>query len=336
MIGILKTKMLQKIEISHRTIIFTVLFLLGLLALYQIRQLILVIFVSIILMSALNPAVDRLERFRLPRWLAILFLYILIFSGFGLILGILTPPLVDQTSSLINRIPTYLRDFKVPVVDPNMLASQISQLGFLPANILKFTLGLFSNIIGIFFLAIVTFYLLLEHKKLNRYLLVLFSEGGEKRAEDFVNKVEKSLGDWVRGELVLMTIIGVMTYIGLTLLGIEFALPLAILAGILEIVPGIGPVISAVPGILLGLTISPVMGLAVAALYFLIQQLENSLIAPKVIQRAVGVNPLVTILSLAIGFKLGGVIGAILAVPIFLVLQAIISQISLAKRFKNL
>lgn len=325
----------KKIEISHRTIIFTVFFLLGLWFLYQIQQIILALFIAVIFMSALNPAVDRLEKIHLPRWLSILLLYILIFGGIGVVVAVLTPPLVDQTSNLINRIPSYFREFRVPVLDPNTIASQVSQLGFLPANILKITLGLFSNLIGIFFLAVITFYLLLERKKLNRYLLVLFGPGEEKRAEDFINKTEKQLGGWVRGELTLMTIIGIMTYIGLRLLGLEFALPLAILAGLLEVVPNIGPIISAIPAILLGLTVSPVMGLAIAALYFLIQQLENSLIAPKIMERAVGVNPLVTIISLAVGFKLAGVVGAILAVPVVLILQVVASEVFASKRFQN-
>ena len=113
-----------------------------------------------------------------------------------------------------------------------------------------------------------------------------------------------------------MTIIGVLTYLGLIALGIPYALPLAIFAGILEIVPGIGPIVSSIPAILLGFTVSPVMAAAVAALYFLIQQLENNLIVPNIMRRVAGVNPLVTMVSIAIGLKLAGVLGAILAVPI--------------------
>jgi predicted PurR-regulated permease PerM len=138
----------------------------------------------------------------------------------------------------------------------------------------------------------------------------------------------------VRGELTLMTIIGVLTYIGLSLLGIPYALPLAILAGFLEIIPGIGPILSAIPGILLGLTISPVMAIAAAALYFLIQQIENTVIVPKVMQKATGINPLVTMISLAVGFKMAGVLGAILAVPIVIVLHVFVVEILSWKRIK--
>ena len=128
-----------------------------------------------------------------------------------------------------------------------------------------------------------------------------------------------------------MSIIGVLIYIGLRLLGIPYALPLAIFAGILEAVPNIGPVISAIPGVVIALTISPVMGLAAAALYFLVQQLENSVVVPKVMQKATGVNPLITILSLAIGFQLAGPLGAILAVPIVIVVHVFATEFLFSK-----
>jgi predicted PurR-regulated permease PerM len=172
-------------------------------------------------------------------------------------------------------------------------------------------------------LAFMTFYLLLERINLTKYLTVLFGADKEKEVIIVINNIEKRLGSWVRGELTLMVLIGLMSYIGLRLLGVEFALPLAILAGLLEILPNIGPVVSAVPAVLTGLMISPMMALAILALYFLIHQAENTLVAPKVMQKVVGINPLVTILSLAIGFKLAGVSGAILAIPVVLVIQEI-------------
>lgn len=334
--GIVKLDMPRKIEISHRTIIFTVFFLLGLWVLYQIQQIILALFISIIFMSALNPAVDRLERWHLPRWLAILLMYLVIFGTFGIMLALVITPLVDQTASFINKTAFFLKQLGGFGIDPNIVASQFTQLGAIPENILKLTIEFFSNLVALLALAVITFYLLLERKNLNRWLLVLFGEGKEKEAEEFVSKIEKRLGSWVRGELALMTIVGLMSFLGLRLLGIEFALPLAILAGFLEIIPNIGPTIAAIPAVLTGLSISPLMGLAVAALYFLIQQIENSIIVPRVMQKVVGVNPLVTILSLAIGFKLAGVTGAILAIPVVLVIQVATSEIFTSKRLQNL
>jgi predicted PurR-regulated permease PerM len=316
----------KKVEISHRTIIFTVFFLLGLWFLYEVRQIILALFVSLILMSALNPAVNRLEGWRFPRWLAILVIY---FGVLGiLILGLVgaIPALVEQTGSFAERIPLLFRQVTFLGLDPSILASQITQLGTIPANIFRLTMSLFSNIVSLFALFVITFYLLLERRNLDHYLQILFGEGGEEKAEQFVDKIENRLGSWVRGEITLMVIIGIMTYLGLRFLGIEFALPLAILAGFLEIVPNIGPTISAVPAVLAGLAISPMMALAVTALYFLVQQAENTLIVPKVMQKAAGVNPLITILSLAVGFKLAGPVGAVLAVPVVILIEVVGSE----------
>jgi len=326
----------EKIEISHRTIIFTVLFLIFLWFLFQIRQILIALFVSVVLMAALNPLVDRLERFKFPRVFAILFIYFFIFAVFGVILAGVIPPLIDQTATLISNLPRYAQILRLPEIDQDVITAQISQLGSLPANIVKITVSVFSNLIAIFALMVITFYLLLERKNLDRYLLVLFGPGREKQAEKFVDEVERKLGGWVRAQAILMMIVGIVTYLGLRLLGIDFALPLALLAGVLEIVPNIGPILSTVPAFLSGLAISPMMGLAVLALYFLIQQVGNAFIVPQVMMKEVGVNPLVTIISLVIGFKLAGIVGAVLAIPVVLLIQITASEVFASKRFQEL
>lgn len=323
----------KTIEISHRTVVFTVIFIAVVWLLIKISSIILGLFVSVLLMTALNPLVNRLVKFKIPRVLAILVVYVLLISLIGWGLAGIFPPLIDQTSNFIERLPSllaraslWLSSFGIKNVNPDVLSGQFTQLGSLPANIVSFVVSVFSNIIAIFTVLVVTFYMLLERDQLNKYMIILFGDEKEKRAKILIEKLELRLGGWVRGELILMTIIGLLTYLGLFLLGIPYALPLAIMAGILEIVPGIGPILSAIPGILLGLTVSPIMGLAVGALYFLIQQLENNLIVPNVMKRVAGVNPLVTMISIAVGLKLAGVLGAILAVPIIIVVHVFLSE----------
>lgn len=332
----------RTIEISHRTVVFTVLFLGLIWFLAQIWPIIIGLFISLLLMTALNPLVDRLERLRVPRGFAILFIYLVLVILFVLGLAGVVPPLLEQTSNLANRLPelfddlgAWLASIGVTGVDGQMIASQLSQVGAIPANLVRFTVSVFSNLIAVFTVLIITFYLLLERKNLDKYLLLLFGQGGEKKAKGFVDKLEARLGGWVRGEVILMVSVGAMTYVGLRLLGIPFSLPLAILAGILEIVPNIGPTISAIPAVLIALTISPFMGVATAALYFLVQQLENSILVPKIMQRAAGVNPLVTIISLAIGFKIAGALGAILAVPVVIALHVTAGEVFSSKRFQQ-
>ena len=316
----------RKIEISHRSVIFVFLLLGGFWFVYQTRQITFLLFIATILMSALNPAVDNLQRFRVPRWLAISILYLGVVGVVSTAVASVIPPLVEQTASLISQLPMLTRSMSFANIDASVITSQFSELSKIPANILKLTSTIFSNVISIFTLGILTFYLLMERKDLKKYLTILFGTDGEKRAEAFVDKVENQLGGWVRGETVLMTVVGLLSYIGLVLLGVPFALPLSIIAGLFEVVPTIGPIISAIPAIIAGLTISVPTAIAVAALYFVVQQIENSILVPKIMQRATGVNPLVSLLALMIGFNLAGPFGAMLSIPTLLIIKIIVSE----------
>ena len=322
-----------RVEVSHRTIVFTVVFLLFLWFLYSIRAVLLAILIASILMFALNPLVTFLEKRRLPRPVAILLLFIIIVIGLSGVIAAIIPPLVDQTKSLIDQFPAIVQSLGGLKIDQRVLSDQ---LGPIPKNIARIIIGAFSNIIAVFTLLVVTFYLLSERANLHRYLIFLFgNDGTEEKAEEFVNKLEHGIGSWVRGQLTLMALIGLFTYVGLRILGVNYALPLSILAGILEIIPNIGPTVSMIPAVLVALAASPITALATVALFFLVQQFENNIIVPKVMQKAVGVKPLVTIIALMIGVKLAGVLGAILAVPGYLILRIIVEEIYTSDRFRK-
>lgn len=311
----------RKVDISYKTVVFTVLFLLSLWVIYQVRDILFSLFIAFIFMSALHPTVDRMEKMKIPRPLTVVIIYLLFFGFIGLVAAGLIPALIEQTSALIAHLPDYLDQVRLPLVNREAIEAQLSQLGSLPQGILKFTVSAFYNLVGIFTLAVITFYMLMERKNLPTYLTSLFNRSARQRAIAFIERVEDALGRWVRAEILLMTIIGLMSYVGLTLLQIDFALPLAVLAALLEVIPNIGPTVSAVPAIIAGLIISPLTGLAAAALCFFIQQLENSFIVPKVMEKGLDINPLVVIICLAIGLKLGNIEGMILAIPIFLVIR---------------
>ena len=131
-----------------------------------------------------------------------------------------------------------------------------------------------------------------------------------------MGRMQEKLGAWLRGQIILMIVVGVLTYIGLLILGVKYALVLAIFAGIAEIVPYAGPIIAAVPAIGIGLTMSPFKGMIVALLYFGIQQIENAVLTPKIMQKSVGLNPVVSLFALMVGFKFAGLVGALLAIPV--------------------
>ena len=318
--------MLTKVEISHKTIIFTLVLLGGLWLLLQIRDILFLLFISFILMSALRPIIEWLEVRRIPRLLAIVVIYAIVFGVFGFMVAGMIPTLVVQSGKLFTEIPHFFsRMFPYVSLDLQSLTQQIAPVG---ANLVNVTVGVFSNIVMLLTVLTFTFYFLLERGNLKAILFALMGESTGDQVFSVMLRVEKRLGAWVLGEMVLMLFIGALVYAGLFFLRVDFALPLAIMAGLLEIVPTIGPILSAVPGILVAFAHSPVLALTVVALYIVVQQIENNIVVPFVMRKSVGLPPVLTILALMIGGRFAGVAGAILAVPILLTIQEIVASLA--------
>ncbi len=317
----------RKIEISHRTIVFIVLFLGSLWFLYFIRDVILQVFIALLIMTILNPTVTKLQKFRIPRAISVLIVYILVFSLLTLTVALMIPPLVSQTTSFALSLPKYLEGIRIPPFVAQQVSREIAgQLGSLSSQFIKIGVSVFSNVLSMVAIMVFALYFLLARNKIETHLSSIFKDEEIAKIVKFINRLEQKLGGWARGEIVLMTIVGLLTYAGLTIIGIPFALPLALLAGILEIVPNIGPTISAIPSIIIGFGISPFMGLAVIALGLLIQNIENYFFVPKIMQKSAGVSPIITLLSLIIGFKVAGIIGATLSVPVVITLQVLFEE----------
>src|SRR3990167_8478079 len=203
----------RRIDISHRTVIFIAVFILSLWIIYQILDLILLLFVALILMSALSPIVMTLSRFKVPKPLSILLIYMIIFSFLGTILTISFTPLIEQTSRLIQVLPDAVsKVLQVGNVDQNFLQKEF---GNITGNLFSFTKTIFDNVITIIFLLVLTFYLLLERENLEKRTALLFV-GQEERIRRLLVEVEDKLGAWFRGQLMLSIIIGTLSFIGLT------------------------------------------------------------------------------------------------------------------------
>lgn len=312
------------------TIVFTCFFLLFLYFLYLISNIIVLVFLAFILMVAINPVSKKIQRLtRMGRIPSILFAYILFVCVLVLFFSLLLPPLVREFIALLQFVnlpplQEQITQFKFSLTDIGNVAGQI---GTSVTAVLAFIGSTFSGIFTLFTLFVISFFLLMERDVLHRKLGWLVKDERElKRVETLLNDLETQLGGWVRGELLLMFIIGIMTYVGLSLLGVPYALPLALLAGFLEILPNIGPTIAAVPAVVLAYSAGgPVIAGAVLVLNILIQQLENNIIVPRIMKAAVNVNPLVSILAILIGLQTAGIMGAILAVPTYIVLRTVYS-----------
>ncbi len=317
----------RKVEISHKTVIFTVLFLILLWFLYFIRDIIFMVFVALLLMTILNPLVTRLSRFKIPRVVSLLIVYVLVVFSIVLTMAALIPPLIEQTTNFASGLPAYLQNLPISSKIGDQIYDQIlSQVVNLPGQIIGFGVTLVSNIINIITVLILAFYFLLARDRLDDQLLSYLGKERALNLGKIIDELEVKLGGWARGQIALMFVIGIFNFIGLTILGIPFALPLSIFAGLVEIVPYMGPIIGAVPAVIIGLGISPVVGLATIAFSFLNHQLENYVFAPKIIQKSVGVAPIITLVALAVGLKVAGVTGVLISVPIVITVQVLVKR----------
>ncbi len=320
-----------RIEISYKTIIFVVLLLIGIWLLLQVKSIIILLFLCLILVSALSKPVEWLSSRKIPRPAATLMVYVVVIAIIAFVIGIIVPPLIAQTSEFVSNLPKiisttneFLAFNQIPVNDVSkVISGQINQIA---GNLVSISSAIISSLFFLLTLVVLSFYLLLDWKTFVRLLASPFSGEQENRVITLVSKIEKGLGFWLRSQLALSALVGVLSFIGLTILGIPFALPLALIAGIMEVIPIIGPIISAVPAILVGLTISPIMGLATGALFFIVQQLEAHLIVPMIMSKVVGLQPAAVVIALLVGAKLDGIPGAFLAIPLVIVAKIVLKD----------
>lgn len=320
-----------KIEITHKTILFAFFVFFAVWFLASIWDIILSLFIAILIATAVHPLVKYLERFKVPRALSAGLILILVFLALVSLIVSTIPLFVGQVSLFISRLPGLLEQFPWLQIDISSLTSQFASLS---GNVVRIAINTFSASVFLITTLFISFYLIIERDRLDEHLSVLFGDG-KQGIEKVIFEIETKLGHWVRGQLLLMIIVGVMTYIGLEIIGLEYALPLAIIAGILEAVPNIGPMVAAIPMVIVGFATSTVHGLLAILLSTVIQQLENNLIVPQVMRKSIGLHPVITMVSLLIGFRLGGAILAILSLPIVLTLQTILAEVY-KRRFPQL
>lgn len=315
----------QKIEISSKTIVFTVFFLLSLVFLWQIRDLIFSLFIAFIISGALKPPVDYLEKKKLPRIIGSTIIYLLFVFIIINLFYLVIPPLVTEIVFLIKNFPIIIKNIpQIPsFIDLSFLTQNLPNLANDLVGLVK---GIFSNAIFITSTLFFGFYLLIDKNFIENILGNFYDDNEAKKISHIVSQGQKRAGTWFWGEVILMTSVGVLTYISLVVIGMKYAVALAVLAGLLEIVPTLGPIISAVPAVLIGFSSSYVLGLSNIAIYFIVQQLENNLIVPIVMKKIIGVHPIITLMALIIGGKLAGALGVLLAIPTTIFVETLLIE----------
>ena len=328
----------SNVTISYSSIIRVVVVLAVLFLLYILREVIALVFIAIILAAAFDPWVDWFQKYKIPRSVSILTIYIIIIGILALVIVLMVPPISEQFSQLGKNLPIYYEKLAIGFSEfshstdnsttlANTMQTISASLGQTTKSIFSTITGIFGGIISFIAVLVIVYYMTVEEEMLKRFIHFITPSRHRSYVFGLINRVQKKIGLWLRGQLILCLVIGVMTYIGLIILGVKYALILAIIAGILEIVPMIGPTVAAIPAMIVGFSDSLTKVILIVALYFAVQQLENHIIVPKIMQKAVGLNPIIVIVAVLVGAKLGGMIGALVSIPVAAALGVVISDI---------
>ncbi len=286
--------------------------------LWELKSVIVALLFAYIVMTALSPGVEKLVGWRVKRWLAVLIVYSLTLLTVLVLVTPLVPFLLAQIQNLAVNFPHFLA--RVSNRDlADLLQTEIEAIG---KNTVMITKTVFSGFFSVVTVAVLSLYFLLDKKQ-------IYEGIKNPRVLRILSQTEFRLGAWIRGQLILSFAVGLLTFVGLTILGLPFAFPLAIVAGILEIIPVIGPILSAVPAVIVALAVSPATAIMIVGLYIGVQLLENNLLVPKIMQKAVGLNPATVIVGIMVGGALFGVIGSLLAMPVILLVRTVLENLQI-------
>jgi predicted PurR-regulated permease PerM len=310
--------------------------------LFQIRETLLLIYVAALIAIGLSPLVLAIQNHprtprRMPKWAAILVIYVL-FVAFVVALAMLNfPPLITQARELGEQIPQLIERGQQWLIQKGVINQPISVRQAVEqapgagakdavGTLLSTLVSVVGGIFGVVAILILAFYLMLDAENILRVFVRFFPRGRRQRVRHACEQVTLKVSAWLGGQLLLAGIIGSTAAIGLWLIGVPYFYVLAMVAGIGEMIPMIGPVLSAIPAIIVGFSVSPQMGVGVAIFFLVQQQIENHLLVPKVMERQVGVSAVVVVISLLLGGSLLGIVGAILAVPTAAILQVVFQE----------
>src|SRR3989344_3479453 len=327
----------QVISISLGTIIKAVLVVLFFTLLFILKDIVLVLLMSIVIASAIEPGTQWFVRKKIPRLFAVIFIYISIAVCLACILFFLLLPLLSESSDFLTNFPTY---FNAGTISNTLngdsffgsksisnftnninLEEVVSQINNIIVSISSNAFGtvtsFFGGVLSFLLIVVLSFYLAVEEDGVGKFLKAITTLKHEKYVVSLWKRSQRKIGYWMQGQLLLSVIVGVLVYLGLLIINVPNALLLATLAAAFEIIPLFGPILASIPAIAIAFVSGgvPLAGI-VGGLYIIIHQFENQLIYPLVVKKVVGVSPVVSIVALTIGWQLAGIIGLIISVPI--------------------
>lgn len=319
----------HNIDISFASIMKVTAVVLAVALMYFVKEIIALLFLAIIIASTVDRWASFFERYRIPRMGGVALVYAGFIAFFMAVLYFIVPPIIGEVRQLVVFLPDYYDVAAKQIfqttrgISPDYARSMQEFLAGFEAKITSVTSGalstaadVFGGVISFGVVIVISFYLAMQRRGVENFLRLVTPKAQEEYVLDVWRRVEIKLGKWLEGQILLGCIVGISVFVGLSLIGVPYALLLGIVGGIFEIIPIAGPLFSAVLGIFIAFLASPVLALLALFFYGVLQQIENHVLVPLFMKKITGLNPVVVIVALLVGAKLGGILGMLIAVPL--------------------
>lgn len=331
------------IHISLTTLLKVLALVVGVFLFLALWNIVFIVFAALLLAALIDPFASWFAARKIPRSIAVLLVYILLFGMLTGAVALLSPVVSEDIPQLIERFEILLADVQ-QTSEYAALISTFDRMGISFENggagtvspqtggALRQALGavgsVFQGIASFLLILVIAYYMVTEDDPLKKILHSVVPTRHIDYVVSLLSRIQEKLAAWIRGQLILSCIIGVITFVGLSLMGVKYAAALALIAALLEFIPYLGPIVAAIPAFIIGFSQGGiVLLLMLIAFYIIVQQVENHILVPKIMQRAVGLNPIVSIIALLIGAQVAGILGAILAIPLGAALSVLFTDV---------
>jgi predicted PurR-regulated permease PerM len=316
--------------------------------LYYLRDIVLIVITAIVIASSIEPAIRSLMRRGISRLFSVISVYTVIVVAFGAIVFLFIPPVLGDTAGFLQGIPEQLTAINISdathgllplgsigdtISSADLLKNITSALADSTGGALTTLSAFFGGLASFVLIFVFAIYFSVQETGVDDFLRIVVPVKNQVYILNLWKRSQDKIGKWMQGQIVLALIVGVLLYLGLTILGIPYALLLAVLAAFFELIPIFGQIIAAVPAVLIAFGHGGVTeAFLVVGLYLVVQQFESHLIYPIVVKKVVGIPPLIVIIALLVGYKLLGFLGVLISVPVASAIQEFVSDIAESKK----
>jgi predicted PurR-regulated permease PerM len=341
-----------RVAVTPGTVFTGVLVVGGAYVAWLLRDLVLLVLTAIVIASAIEPEIAFFIRRRIPRFFATILVYILVFGSLFGILFFLFPPIITDAVGFLSTIPQYLQtintsnSFSDLTNITNVAGATYDLQSFVhtlfsfqslftntSGSLLQLSITFFGGIFSLLLVIVLSFYFALQDTGVDDFLRLVMPVAYEDYSVDLWKRAQKKIGLWMQGQILLSVIVAILVYLGLLIIGIPYALLLAVFTAMAEIIPVFGSLIAGLIAVIVAYSDGGVaLGAIVLGLYIVVNQFESNLIYPLIVKKVVGVPPLLVIVALIAGYTLAGFLGVLLSVPVAAVLLELITDFDKKKR----